>query len=80
MINGIPRKRDYIKWMIYPAILGTFTLGIGAIVLMIVWAVDTKNMARANYFRAIFIMAGTGMCIAVIFLVTMTLFIGNLFH
>jgi len=58
-----PQIKDYIKWMIIPALLGVVTCGIGSIILMIVWACDNNDMPRANYFRAQFIIIGVAFVI-----------------
>lgn len=59
-----PGIRDYLIWMLVPGLLGAFTCGIGSIILIIIWACDNKNMARANYFRATLIVAGIGIILA----------------
>lgn len=66
-----PRIRDYLAWMLIPACVGIITCGIGTIILMVVWACDKSNMARANYFRAIFIIAIIGILIYIFLLAIM---------
>lgn len=61
-----PSIMDYVIWMLAPSLLGMVTCGIGTLVLMIIWACDNKNMARANYFRAWFIIMGIGVVIAIV--------------
>jgi hypothetical protein len=60
-----PKISDYLKWILIPSILGVFTFGIGAIVLMIVWAANENNMARANFFRSLFIIIGAGIALII---------------
>lgn len=59
-----PSIKDYLKWMIIPSLIGMVTCGIGSLIIIIVWATDTKNMARANYFRALLVLTGLGIAIA----------------
>lgn len=65
-----PRIKDYLKWMIIPALLGAITFGIGSLILMIVWACDSNDIPRANYFRAQFIITGIGIAIGIIFIIS----------
>lgn len=70
--NYTPSITDYIIWLVVPGLVGAFTCGIGYIILTIVWAADSNNMARANFFRAMLIIAGVGIAIGVTML-TITL-------
>jgi len=63
-----PQIKDYLKWMIFPSLLGIITCGIGGIILMIIWACNSKDMPRANFFRAQFIITGIGIAIGIIFM------------
>ncbi|GEM_PF-6056894 len=68
-VQSIPGIMDYLLWMLAPALLGLITCGIGSLILMIIWACDNKNMARANYFRASFILMGIGVVLGIVFFV-----------
>lgn len=63
--NQTPSIADYIVWLVVPGLVGAFTCGIGYLVLTIVWAADNSNMARANFFRAMLIIAGVGIAIGI---------------
>lgn len=64
--NSTPTVGDYVKWMLFPTLLGLVTCGIGSLILMIVWACDNKKPARANYFRALFIITAIGIALSLI--------------
>lgn len=62
----VPQIKDYLIWMLIPTLLGLITCGIGSIILIIVWACDTKNMARANFFRAQLIVTAISIVVGII--------------
>lgn len=47
-----PSVRDFIGWLLIPAVLGFFTCGIGSLILLIVWAFNQNNRVRGNFAKA----------------------------
>ena len=51
-VPRIPNEDEYMKWMLMPLVLGVVTFGAGAVMLLLAWTFDKRNMARVNYSRA----------------------------